>query len=306
MKKKVEAKTGIIPSEQRLIYGGKQLQDDHCIGDYSPLKDGSTIVLVMRLPGGAQKPAPPKSRKVGSSVPRSSEPCMITFDESKQNVRMPCGHTISPDGLMEYCWSEVSGTQRKHEIRCCLCNTEWPLDVLYRYSGASQEELKMLEVGLSQNFCRHSSDILECPGCESFCERKNKESNSVQCRVCTKNKKAAYMFCWLCLQRWKNEPTAKTCGNSECNTVTVKRLQTAPLTTVMGVKVRVPSVRACPSCGTLIEIAHGCKHVHCEKCLRDFCFICLRSKSNGSWMCGSWNTDCIPAPRQERVITPSK
>ena len=305
LKKKVEAKTGIVPSEQRLIYGGKQLEDKRCIGDYPPLNNGSTLVLVMRLPGGS-KPAPPARRRPDRAVPRSSEPCMITFEEDAHNVLMPCGHTISPDGLMDYCWSEVSGGQRKQEIRCCLCNAEWPLDVLYQYSGASKAELDMLEVGLSKNFCLHSSDIMECPGCESFCERKNCDINCVQCRICSKKKSSSYMFCWLCLQPWKSNPSAKECGNTKCTSTVIQKLHDAPLTSVMGVKVKVPNLRACPKCGTLIELAHGCKHMVCRKCSDSFCFICLRSKSNGSWMCGGYSTECTPAPRQDRIVQPGK
>uniref|UniRef100_A0A914LJ36 Ubiquitin-like domain-containing protein n=1 Tax=Meloidogyne incognita TaxID=6306 RepID=A0A914LJ36_MELIC len=46
----VEMKTGIPPSQQRLIFAGKQLQDDCTIDEYN-IKDGSTMHVVKRLLG---------------------------------------------------------------------------------------------------------------------------------------------------------------------------------------------------------------------------------------------------------------
>ena len=301
LKRKVESRTGLPPTDQRLIYAGKQLEDNRCLGDYATLTNGSNIMLVMRLCGGAEltRPKAPLNRRLDSTVPRSNEACMITFLEG-ESVRMPCGHSISPDGLMDYCWNEVS-SNRKYEIHCCLCDSEWPIEVLKRYGGASLKELRMLEEGLSRNYCFKSSDITECPGCQSFCERKNKSTNCVQCYICTRKKKEAYFFCWQCLQAWKTAPSANNCGNDACNADKVlKRLHEAPMKNIYGVQV--PSVRACPSCGSLIEHEKGCKQMHCKSCTAYFCFICLRTKTpEGSWTCGSSFDKCALAPRQERV-----
>lgn len=301
VKRQVEAKTGIAPDDQRLIYGGKQLQDSNVLADYPTLRSGSLIMLVLRLPGGAEmvRPTAPRSRKIASSVPHSDEPCMITYMEG-ESVRMPCGHSISPDGLMDYCWNEVSSS-RKSEIRCCLCEKEWPIQVLKTYGGANDQELRMLEEGLSRNYCLKNPDITECPGCTTFCMRKNTSTNCVMCVMCTKKNKKTYYFCWQCLQIWKNGPSAKVCGNDACETDKVlRRLKEAPMKSIYGV--RVPSVRACPTCGSLIEHQSGCKQMTCKMCSRGFCFICLRTQTpEGSWSCGSWNDKCTPAPRQERV-----
>ena len=251
--------------------------------------------FLKQLPGGVQRPKPPTIRELHSSIPRSSEPCMITFQESEHNVRMPCGHTISPGGLMDYCWSEVSGPQRKHEIRCYLCNAEWPLDVLYRYSSASREELKMLELGLSENLCQHQSDIMKCPGCGSYCKRRSGNSNCIQCSVCTKQRKSSYLFCWQCRKTWRNSPLANKCGNPHCFGTVSRRPEDTPLVTLMGVDVQVPNVRACPTCRTSIQITNGYKHIVCKECHNEFCCICLRSKTNGIWMCGKHDTACILA-----------
>ncbi len=44
-------KDAVPVQEQRLLYGGHELQDEKCIKDYEIRRD-STLHLVLRLPGG--------------------------------------------------------------------------------------------------------------------------------------------------------------------------------------------------------------------------------------------------------------
>ena len=301
-KKLVHDRCGVPPDEQRLIFAGKQLDDDKNLGDYSTLGNRATLFLVLRLPGGSGDSYEKyfdRLRRFPVHAPKHPDECLICYECPA--LRMPCDHPMCPSCLMNYVWTEV-GCNKKTEIRCSLCTSEWPLHIIQDYGNVLSKEMELLHDCLSTNYIVNDPTISECPGCGNYCERKDKTTNRVYCRICSQLGKP-HTYCWDCRKPWNNSGSNLQCGNPGCDTASfLEILREAPLTTLsfLPKSVQVPSKRACPTCGVVIEHKGGCKHMKCKGCKTDFCFLCLKKKVEGSSYCG-YNTVCTVAPVQDKL-----
>jgi len=218
---------------------------------------------------------------------------------------MPCGHAIGPESLTAFCRSLVS--EGKFQFFCpytnpttdVRCRSEWQYIVIRKLGLLTDEERKYFESKISENYSLRALGAQECPQCSTCCERSDKNRTSVICLICSRKPGAReYAFCWYCLHE-VNSSNGYRCNNNLCGGVDprlaiLKNAVTKQVGNVSGV----PSCRACPKCGTIIEHDRDCKHMKCP-CDQEFCFICLSLRvPKAGWTCGSFNSVCNIAPVQ--------
>ncbi len=155
--------------------------------------------------------------------------------------------------------------------------------------------------------CKSSFCLFQCPGCEWLIERSDSSNLSVKCTICTVKNKRTFEFCWQCLREWKGQrPRSDRCDNEDCSNRDLDLLRDcANIILKSAGNIECPAVRACPTCGMLINHnTEKCKNITCSQCTKEFCFVCLKltrdclkTKPNG------WFTPCSDgvAPRQTSI-----
>ncbi|XP_023692247.2 potential E3 ubiquitin-protein ligase ariadne-2-like [Paramormyrops kingsleyae] len=208
----------------------------------------------------------------------------ITLDDDPATLRaeMSCGHAVSPESLTAWCQSLLDQGQYKFTCPALkdgsnqTCGKEWPYVEVRKMALLTDSEQRHFEETMAALAAANFHEYKSCPGCQSSVERKDLTNLSVRCTVCTVVMGGTYEFCWQCLKQWKGPaPRSDCCKNEGCTNRDLYLLQTCSIAVLLGVQC--PSIRACPTCGLLIEHKkEGCKNIICIRCKKEFCFICLK------------------------------
>lgn len=190
---------------------------------------------------------------------------------------------------------------------CPSCGISWKYFLVRHVLSAAMtdDELESFNRKVNGNFVNSSIKIQKCPGCNIFLQRDSSKAftnpNWVQCPACSAKNGERFEFCWVCLKPWKGG--SNSCGNDKCTgkDPRIQILETCK-TKVVDLTSDVPSTRCCARCGTMIEHIDKCKHMGCPKCHYEFCFVCLKPKTNNGWQCGEYDSKCDVAPRQTNLF----
>ncbi|XP_035285176.1 uncharacterized protein LOC118233487 [Anguilla anguilla] len=242
-------------------------------------------------------------------------------DLSILRAELPCGHAVRPESMTEWFIFGVdldltlsghsAAFQGKTTFRCpalkdgnTSCDAELPYHVVRKFALLTPEEQRHFEQVLGNTAC---ADYRACPGCKMFLEREDTRSLSVQCRICTSRMGRTYEFCWQCLKEWKGKrPRADRCDNDGCIDKRLDLIRTCKYISFESIKEvkDCPSVRACPTCGELLEHnGKKCKNIICNGCHVEFCFVCLRLTADCAKKDSSYYGRCSvgTAPRQTSI-----
>ncbi|KAI5104234.1 hypothetical protein C0J45_5860, partial [Silurus meridionalis] len=244
-----------------------------------------------------------------------TRPCDITLDDDPrtQRIEMSCGHAATPEGLTAFCRSLLD--QAKYKFLCPAlkngttnrCGAEWKYMEVRRIALLTQEEQNYFEEKMAELAAAKYCEYNQCPGCNSYVERQDLTNLCVRCIVCTADSGKRYEFCWQCLKIWKGPaPRSDKCENSGCvNQKLEKLLKCENIILPQVQNLKCPALRACPTCGNLVEHdTTGCKNIICNCCNIEFCFSCLKLKTE----CLKTSSYYIPcsngvAPRQTSIPT---
>ncbi|XP_059843116.1 uncharacterized protein DDB_G0292642-like [Hypanus sabinus] len=216
-------------------------------------------------------------------------PDEITGDDDPNvyRVEMSCGHAVDPISLTEWCRIRISEGHFKFHCPAVIdginegCGKEWSYMEVCRHALLSVEERQDFEEKLATLAASSYCEYKQCPRCGSYVERKDEMNMSVTCSVCTANDGIPFEFCWQCMKEWKGPaPRSDKCDNEGCINIQLETLKNCDTKMLPYSNIQnCPKIRACPTCGLLIEHKDMCKYVVCIRCHVEFCFACLNTKA---------------------------
>ena len=204
------------------------------------------------------------------------------------------------ESLEAYVESEL--TDNRYTIVCPYpsCNTQWSWQLISHVINRQLFNQTQLQLRLANNYVTSSLSAKICPHCQAYIVRIATKNDTVKCSSCysllertgnyslseTKELQVAYdgiykaMLCWKCLKICTKSMPCENCNGVE--DPRIKYIINGGYISPKYFNGAVPQVRACPSCGILIQYENGCAHMTCTKCNHHFCIKCLRCYSSGS------------------------
>eukprot|EP01083_Nonionella_stella_P186987 686058_1 len=281
----------------------KVLQHDKTLAHYGIVNSNNLITVIFKTKGGAMATNNDtdrciKFKKYG--LRQTSLPdVLIGYDDSDgiDRALLECGkHAMSAETMFQYITSSLASNLNQTEIMCpdngCGKVLDWEICTQIADMNTA-EYMKWTDVIEK----RAMVNCKRCPYCEAYCLRDDGVAIfRMHCIACNGGD-----WCWECCQPWKGSGNSMCC-NQNCNLIFYSntKLRTCPMVKVSDTNVEMPQFRACPRCLTFIEYTEFCRHMECSGCGKEFCFVCLKLQdSEGNWPCGSLDTFCKMAPRQQ-------
>ena len=257
VKAQIEEMQGTPPDEQRLIFGGRQLENGRILSDYGTIKNACTFVLALRLRGGSKKT------------------CSICYDEfpesSFQRPSSQCTH--SPSICNKCLHGHIAMESKKNRlIKCPDPDCAKPMDYqdIHRVCQVDQFgklTFEQFDQRLFQRNVEKMPEFIYCTklGCGSGqCHVGGAVTPLVQCHKCSSKTcfvhELPYHDGMSCTAF--DAQLAAEGGDEDLTRLFLER-----------------ESKPCPKCHVPIIKDGGCCHMTCTNemvgCNYEFCYHCL-------------------------------
>ena len=242
------------------------------------------------------------------------EPDSIANNESGRfRALMSCGHSADPNSLTE--WMIKLLNDGEENIYCPalilssnkMCKRIWDNDEISSCALLTLDEKDYFETKLNENSIKRNPLIKQCPNCDNYIERDPSIIGlKTKCVLCFKICSQDFSFCWKCGNKWESSRNSNvSCGRGDCKSMNLKILENCKFIKLSACPKldEIPSIRACPSCGILVEHSGlNCKNIACQRCNISFCFACLEKTEVCSKFSGHYGKCSKPIEPIQRSI----
>lgn len=185
-----------------------------------------------------------------SDVEPQPEPCVICMDDTDDGCPLPCGHYACASCIVTL-FTRAKACEMNYPPSCC----QRPAHI-EDYANFFTDEFVEEYQDREDEYDMPYADRTYCakPECAVFLPRQGKEEDA-QCAHC------GTITCHGCRAE-------KMVGaHHHCAVEARDEDMEAWLLTQV-------TMKACPSCSTMIELKDACNHMTCGLCRHEFCFIC--------------------------------